>query len=321
MPHHDGAPCADLSGVDTMQSEVQRLKGILLSGTTSPCRLLDALEALRCLGTVSKTLLRETDVGKVVRSISRDVLVAESVRSKASSLLESWRLKHRKRELSADASVGNGGQTPSQMQLRHKASSASTFLSAQARQEHFTSGAITGAPVHRTTVGSVRNNTERSTAAVNKACEVGRLLPHREKVRQKLVETLQTETKLLLSEGMDPVKLSAPVQAATAIEGALYTQLASQSERTYLNQCRSVIFNLKGGRSTLFRRKILTGSVKPESIPQMSAEDMANDSMQAERASVRKSALEAAMVRDPEGEFTCEMCRGSLCRRTLGEVR
>lgn len=312
----------DQSGVDTAQSEVQRLKGILMSrATTSPSRLLDALEALRCLGALSKNVLRETEVGIVVRSISKDVLLADSVRCQASSLLDRWRLEHRKRVMSADADIDNDGQVQLQMKARHRASSASTLVYAQTKQENFTSGTMTGAPLHMATVGNVTDHTERSVAAGSKDDGHERLLPNRVKVRQKLIETLQAETTLLLSEGMEPVKLSAPIEAATAIEGALYTQLASQSERAYLNQCRSVIFNLKDGRNTMLRRKILMGSVKPENIPLMTAEDMANDSIQAERASIRKSALEAASMSDPQGEFSCEMCRGTLCRRTLGEVR
>jgi len=70
-----------------------------------------------------------------------------------------------------------------------------------------------------------------------------------------------------------------------------------------------------------FRRKLLLGALKPDALPRMSAEEMASEARQKERQTVRRDAMLALGRSEPQGEFVCENCGGTLCRRTLGEIR
>lgn len=133
----------------------------------------------------------------------------------------------------------------------------------------------------------------------------------RARVRLKLLEHLR-------DPGFDrrvPASDSAcaPDALAHCIEAALHEQLGG--EREYLSQVRSIVFNLRDRSNAAFRRKLLDGLCDPKSLPAMTAEEMASDAKNAERAKVRQEAF--AAITENMGEktesnaFVCEKCAGT----------
>merc|ERR1712217_933757 len=84
---------------------------------------------------------------------------------------------------------------------------------------------------------------------------------------------------------------SDPVGLAGEIEAALHAAMAKKE--TYLGQARSVLYNLKDAKNPTFRFKLVVGFFNPADVPRLSAEDMASDEKNAERAAQRKFAMEA----------------------------
>mmetsp|Transcript_13805 Transcript_13805/g.25677 ORF Transcript_13805/g.25677 Transcript_13805/m.25677 type:complete len:142 (-) Transcript_13805:54-479(-) len=106
-----------------------------------------------------------------------------------------------------------------------------------------------------------------------------------------------------------------PVALATEIEEAMANQLP---EKEYLNQARSIIFNLKDSTNPTFRFKLMVGFYAPDKVPKLSAEEMASDAKNKERAKQRQYAMEEiqsdwAVKRGAgiSGLFTCGKCKGT----------
>merc|ERR1712232_682096 len=91
------------------------------------------------------------------------------------------------------------------------------------------------------------------------------------------------------------------------------------SEKEYLNQSRSILFNIKDSKNPTFRWKLSVGFYKPDQVPKLTAEDMASDARKAERAKMRQEAAEAIQtdwaLRHGQqricGMFTCGKCKGT----------
>lgn len=317
-------PVASASDGELMEehllSMVHQLKTILEAAhSTSEEKLLAALKELRALGALPSKLLADSKVGVVAHSLAKDASLAEVVRTSARELVRAWRQEYRKRHMSVDG--GSSSSRPSSPQRHSRRRDMFEFevghrkCGSQGRSRVTlpdTFGPIDG-------TSSAANSAEIASCLFEECSTVGGLSLRRIKVRQKLIETLDAVKRRLEFKATKTGVLSDSVQLAIAIEDALYSDLVLKSERLYLNQSRSVIFNLKSNES--FCHKVMIGSLKPHELPEMAAEEMASDCRQAERARVRHESLEALTKSEPEGEFICEVCQGTVCRRTLGEVR
>mmetsp|Transcript_50049 Transcript_50049/g.100800 ORF Transcript_50049/g.100800 Transcript_50049/m.100800 type:complete len:177 (-) Transcript_50049:75-605(-) len=141
--------------------------------------------------------------------------------------------------------------------------------------------------------------------------------PYREKVLQKLVEALGKEEEIE-TKGEDKVeeRQGDPVALAGEIEEALAS--AKPKKEAYLSQARSILYNLKDSKNPTFRFKLMVGFYKPEDVPGLTAEDMASDEKNAERAAQRKYAMEEIQTdwalkhgqQRITGMFTCGKCKG-----------
>ena len=58
-----------------------------------------------------------------------------------------------------------------------------------------------------------------------------------------------------------------------------------------IDRCRSIMFNIKDERSPDFRRRVLLGTVTPESILTMTSDDMASDRRKKETDDIKAKAL------------------------------
>jgi len=108
-----------------------------------------------------------------------------------------------------------------------------------------------------------------------------------------------------------------PVLLGAEIEQELCNALPKKD--VYMNQARSILYNLKDAKNLTFRFKLMVGFYKPKDVPGLSAEDMASDEKNAQRAKQRQDAMEEidqgwAMKHGQQritGMFTCGKCKGT----------
>jgi len=144
------------------------------------------------------------------------------------------------------------------------------------------------------------------------------LEPWREKVRLKLIEILGKEEDIETKGGPTTIEETQrdPVVLAAEIEDALGATFSKKE--AYLSQARSVIHNLKDSKNPTFRFKLMVGFFQPKDVPTLTAEDMASDEKNAERAAQRKFAMEEIQsdwavkhgAGGITGMFTCGKCKG-----------
>lgn len=146
----------------------------------------------------------------------------------------------------------------------------------------------------------------------------GELQPHRLKVRQKLVEVFGKAEEIEAKDGSTggDEAMADPVKLANEIDEALHG--AFPTKEPYLAQARSIIYNLKDKKNHTFKFKLMVGFYKPQDVPKFTAEDMASDEKNAERAKQRKYAMEEIQsdwaIKNGQqritGMFTCGKCKG-----------
>eukprot|EP00434_Breviolum_minutum_P023325 symbB.v1.2.020576.t1/scaffold1740.1/size103767/5 len=134
-------------------------------------------------------------------------------------------------------------------------------------------------------------------------------------VRAKVLEKLQDALK---DAGLRCGSL-VEVNLAKNIEEALHLKFSTseQSEKLYMNQSRTILFNLKDPKNQTFSSKLLKGELSPWQLPAMSSEDMASDQKSQARAEQRQQAMQELAVKEDKGQitdvYTCEQCKGKKC--------
>lgn len=301
----------------SLASEVKQAKTVLESAHASSDNqtLQNTLETLRTQGFMSYDVLVKTKIGITVRSIAKDKDMSEAVRDCARSLVSQWKFEHR------DRSRSSSHRLPLDASLLRKSDGLLESARSKDAQEIGTCACESDDICVGSAVSSCRGVLLKSEPQGSRL-NVGRNLhavSKRSRIRSKLQDAIEWAAASLELDtkptGLNPADLTA------RIESAIHSQLSEKSEKLYVSQCRSVIFNLKDAGNRSFRRKVLLGLLRPEDLPSMSAEEMASDSLREERSAVRREALLAVAKSEPQGEFVCENCGGTLCRRTLGEVR
>mmetsp|Transcript_8230 Transcript_8230/g.20843 ORF Transcript_8230/g.20843 Transcript_8230/m.20843 type:complete len:366 (+) Transcript_8230:37-1134(+) len=303
------APAEESSGgASQLMDEVTRCKVILENKDSPREELLAALMALRKMGSLPTKVLSETLIGKAVNTHAKSA-ADDSVRQKAKDLVEDWKQMHRKRK--------SGGGADGQPALkRGLSSSMSLDLGASQDSQPQTSQEGGQAGVPRT--DSLLSLGEDSIDAAGPAKE-GEIQPHRLKVRQKLVEALGKVEEIEAKDGKTAEEESMvdPVKLASEIDEALHGTFPTKEP--YLAQARSIIYNLKDKKNHTFRFKLLVGFYKAKDVPKLTAEDMASDEKNAERAKQRKYAMEEIQTdwalkngqQRITGMFTCGKCKGT----------
>ncbi|CAK0834569.1 unnamed protein product [Prorocentrum cordatum] len=96
-------------------------------------------------------------------------------------------------------------------------------------------------------------------------------------------------------------------------EEALFQRLP-EAQR-YARQARAVLFNLRSDPRGGLREGLRGGSVQAASLAAMTSEDMSSGAKLAERARLRREALEATTLKQDQqlstSDFTCEKCSGT----------
>ncbi|ESR56012.1 hypothetical protein CICLE_v10024570mg, partial [Citrus x clementina] len=102
---------------------------------------------------------------------------------------------------------------------------------------------------------------------------------------------------------IDQVKACDPIQVAISMESAMYEKWGRSSE-TYKFKYRRLLFNFNDPKNHEFRKKVLLGDVKPETIVNMTAKEMASDKMQLWYENSRKGRAETNVY----GICKCSRC-------------
>lgn len=102
----------------------------------------------------------------------------------------------------------------------------------------------------------------------------------REIVREKLYDALSKVSDEAADKvTIDLVKACDPIQVAILVEFAMYEKWG-RSNGMYKFKYRCLLFNISDPENQDFRRNVLLGHVKPETIINMSAKEMASDKIQ-----------------------------------------
>lgn len=238
--------------------------------------------------TLKKSLLSLKDAGPFSTEMLKATSIGKTVnhlakhaantdvRSRAKELVRSWRQDVRKRSAD-DASLS--GSLAAESGLNSESCDSSKEMNTNASNLHCESPCSNKASSH---------------------CP-----SKREVVEKRLLEALSMDTR-----GEDASDIA---RLACAIELELYQQL---SGRDYAFQCRAVLYNLKEKGNKQFRASLVQGLLKPQDVPNLTADAMASTEVALAKAKIRKLAMEEVqtdwdvkhMDDLADGLFVCPKC-------------
>ncbi|CAK9136719.1 unnamed protein product [Ilex paraguariensis] len=126
--------------------------------------------------------------------------------------------------------------------------------------------------------------------------------PLRDKIRELLSEALCRVAGEVDEDQRDEVNACDPFRVAVLVESAMFEKWG-RSNGVQKSKYRSIMFNMKDNKNPDFRRKVLLGQFKPDSVPGLTPEDMASDQRQQQIEKIKEKAL-----------FDCE--RGGQAKAT-----
>mmetsp|Transcript_42047 Transcript_42047/g.121480 ORF Transcript_42047/g.121480 Transcript_42047/m.121480 type:complete len:368 (-) Transcript_42047:196-1299(-) len=303
----------EAASVERLTAEVNKCKAVLETKDAPAFELIVALKTLTTMGTLPTKVLGDTLIGKTVNSIAK-AAADEGVRTKAKELVEQWRQMHRKRKSSDNL----GGQPALKRGLSSRPSFDSEAPGGAPSQDSLTGTQASEPGASQASLPRQDSLFSLAEDSVDQPSQGGALPAHREKVRQKLLEALGKAEEIEAKDGSRKAEegMRDPVALASEIDEALNAVFPKKEE--YLAQARSILYNLKDKKNHTFRFKVMVGFYKPMEIPKLTAEDMASDEKNAERAKLRKYSMEEiqsdwALKNGQQritGMFTCGKCKG-----------
>ncbi|KAI4306567.1 hypothetical protein L6164_029832 [Bauhinia variegata] len=133
----------------------------------------------------------------------------------------------------------------------------------------------------------------------------------RDKIREMLHDAFSRVPGEADEEMMDQVNASDPIRVAVAVESVLFEKWGPSNGAQKVKY-RSLMFNLKDQNNPDFRRKVLTGVVKPEWLLNMTSEEMASERRKKENEQIKQKALfECERGLQPKAttdQFKCGRC-------------
>eukprot|EP00064_Thunnus_orientalis_P006613 superscaffoldBa00000695_g6631 len=119
----------------------------------------------------------------------------------------------------------------------------------------------------------------------------------------------------------DSIRLKCREMLANALQAGEF----KNTDMKYKNRVRSRISNLKDMKNPNLRRTVLCGSVTPERMAKMTAEEMASDELKEMRKNLTKEAVRDHQMATTGGTqtdlFTCGKCKGKCCTYTQVQTR
>ncbi|XP_028329434.1 transcription elongation factor A protein 1 isoform X1 [Gouania willdenowi] len=259
---------------------------------------LDLLKELRSIP-MTLELLQSTRIGMSVNAI-RKQSTDDEVTSLAKSLIKSW-----KKLLDEPGS----GDKPSEEKRKEQTQLSPSQASPEPKEESSSSSNSSS----KDETSEVTANTLISTypRAPNTSDSI------RLKCREMLSSALQT--------GDDYIAIGADCDELGAqIEECIFQEFKN-TDMKYKNRVRSRISNLKDVKNPNLRRTVLCGSVTPERMAKMTAEEMASDELKEMRKNLTKEAVRDHQMATTGGTqtdlFTCGKCKGKCCTYTQVQTR
>ncbi|XP_067331156.1 transcription elongation factor A protein 1 isoform X2 [Channa argus] len=254
-----------------------------------------ALDLLKELRSVPMTLelLQSTRIGMSVNAI-RKQSTDEEVTSLAKSLIKSWK-KLLDEPGGGDTTTQTTPVSPSQG-------------SPEAKEESSSSNSSSKSEPTEVATNQLINTFPRAPSTTE---------PIRLKCREMLANALQT--------GDDYIAIGADCEELGAqIEECIFQEFKN-TDMKYKNRVRSRISNLKDMKNPNLRRTVLCGSVTPERMAKMTAEEMASDELKEMRKNLTKEAVRDHQMATTGGTqtdlFTCGKCKGKCCTYTQVQTR
>lgn len=251
---------------------------------------LDLLQELKNTK-MSLETLQSTRVGMSVNAV-RKLSSDEEVQALAKVLIKSWK------------KLIDGSEKKTEKEVKEETLERSSSTSKDAGQEKSKSKPeehtaslstrMTSFPPAPVTTDSVRN-----------------------KCREMLVAALQTDGDYK-SHGVDCGHLAAQ------IEDQIFQEFKS-TDIKYKTRLRSRISNLKDQKNPELRRNVLSGSIRPERIASMTAEEMASAELKQIRETLTKESIREHQLSRVGGTetdmFVCSKCKSNNCTYNQVQTR
>ncbi|KAG2427388.1 hypothetical protein HYH02_014608 [Chlamydomonas schloesseri] len=295
--------------------------------------MLDVLKQLQKRG-VTADLLKRTNAGKRLNKFCKHA--SDAVSKSAKAAVEAWK-QCVKKETAGDggdgAEVGASqpGKAPEDSAVGaggREGPSASAGTSAPASTAAPASGASGGG---LRSAGSSQQLLTRQPSASSSGFVVDP--PRcgndtRDKVRCMLAEALAVGYVGGGSGGgggvdsLGPSSLQSPNQLGAAIEEALYELMGGGGgggkeavSGEYKAKARSLCFNLKDAKNPDLRERVLSGSVPPEALVRLSAEEMASDEQKKKNRELKEWLAKEAVRGGTSAAATTDMFQCGRCKQ------
>lgn len=262
---------------------------------------------------MTKDVLRGSLIGKTVNEIFKQQ-TDPVVKDKAKSLVLKWKALAAGKETPKSTAA-----TPSSSPLSREPTISS--MESTPTHQPLANASTTNIPSIPPTGLSRQPSTSSLTSFRNDGTPLsqGKARQRRIEIRKKLCDILRMEVEDLSNEdSKDKQDLLDVDETVVAIEEELWSQLVKRDDdKAYMAQLRSIMYNLKDSKNPNFNYKILAGYFKPSSLPTMTAEDMASEVKQKERAKQRQESMEEIQTDwalkhgdiKISGMFTCGKCK------------
>ncbi|KAM9789764.1 LOW QUALITY PROTEIN: transcription elongation factor A protein 1 [Neosynchiropus ocellatus] len=286
---------------------------------------LDLLKELRSIP-MTLQLLQSTRIGMSVNAI-RKQSTDDEVTSLAKSLIKSW-----KKLLDEPG----GGDKPSDEKRKEQTTAVSPSQgSPEAKEESSSSNSSSKSESADVAANTLINTFPRAPSTSDSV---------RIKCREMLSNALQAGDDYI-AIGADCDELGAQIEEYILSQGSWFRftsdcrwgsilfldlpphifQEFKNTDMKYKNRVRSRISNLKDMKNPNLRRTVLCGSVTPERMAKMTAEEMASDELKEMRKNLTKEAVRDHQMATTGGTqtdlFTCGKCKGKCCTYTQVQTR
>ncbi len=238
---------------------------------------------------IDLVILQKTGIGKTVNELRR-ATISQELSKAAKNLLQKW-----KKLVSQPSIVASS--------IKDDKSIASTDNGDRQLQKK---ESINKSQRHEASKTTGRNTSQLTTSISNVSCQVDDTV--RRKSRELLANALSATG---IPEGSgDPVELSA------CIEDAIFKEFKNSTVK-YGRRIRSRIFNLRDLKNPDLLTNVLLGTITPERLAVMTAEEMSSDGLKKECAKFKEISHRESQLAVEEGVgsdlLQCEKCKQNNC--------
>ncbi|OQR75926.1 transcription elongation factor S-II-like [Tropilaelaps mercedesae] len=273
------------------------LDKMVSAGPSEQGQALDMLKQLQSLP-ITLEILQKTRIGMTVNSL-RKSSNDDDVISLAKTLIKNWKKLLGSTPAKGDESSGGTGGSTKDTSTKDKSKGQSQGGQPQNQTKAPPSSQ---APPRQTSFPAAANTTD----AVRLKC------------RELLAVALKGNG---LPEGCDDVD---PDDLARHIESVCFDEF-NNTDMKYKNRIRSRVANLKDPKNPNLRLAVLIGSISPERLAKMTAEEMASDELKQLRQKLTKEAIDDHQMAVTGGTKTdllkCGKCRKSNCTYNQVQTR